>query len=172
MALLLQETPQPFTEREERPIFQPLPVNRGKFFMKLGLPIAVLGIALGALRQTSVQTILPAATGTEQALAVLAACGALVLVLVTLLALQSASGWNRLFRPLVPFVAVVVFLFPVGGVRRLGHLEPGAARRVHELRGHAVDLLRRAFAAVPSLAPCSCSAPAAAFRPSPRSSDR
>lgn len=115
MALLLQETPQPFTEREERPIFQPLSVNRGKFFMKLGLPIAVLGIALGALRQTSVQTILPAATGTEQALAVLAACGALVLVLVTLLALQSASGWNRLFRPLVPFVAVVVFLFPVGG---------------------------------------------------------
>lgn len=115
MALLLQETPQPFTEREERPIFQPLPVNRGKFFMKLGLPIAVLGIALGALRQTSVQTILPAATGTEQALAVLAACGALVLVLVTLLALQSASGWNRLFRPLVPFVAVVVFFFPVGG---------------------------------------------------------
>lgn len=115
MALLLQETPQPFTEREERPIFQPLPVNRGKFFMKLGLPIAVLGIALGALRQASVQTILPAATGTEQALAVLAACGALVLVLVTLLALQSASGWNRLFRPLVPFVAVVVFLFPVGG---------------------------------------------------------
>lgn len=115
MALLLQETPQPFTEREERPVFQPLPVNRGKFFMKLGLPIAVLGIALGALRQTSVQTILPAATGTEQALAVLAACGALVLVLVTLLALQSASGWNRLFRPLVPFVAVVVFLFPVGG---------------------------------------------------------
>lgn len=115
MALLLQETPQPFTEREERPVFQPLPVNRGKFFMKLGLPIAVLGIALGALRQTSVQTILPAATGTKQALAVLAACGALVLVLVTLLALQSASGWNRLFRPLVPFVAVVVFLFPVGG---------------------------------------------------------
>lgn len=115
MALLLQETPQPFTEREERPVFQPLPVNRGKFFMKLGLPIAVLGIALGALRQTSVQTILPAATGTEQALAVLAACGALVLVLVTLLALQSASGWNCLFRPLVPFVAVVVFLFPVGG---------------------------------------------------------
>lgn len=115
MALLLQETPQPFTEREERPVFQPLPVNRGRFFMKLGLPIAVLGIALGALRQTSVQTILPAATGTEQALAVLAACGALVLVLVTLLALQSASGWNRLFRPLVPFVAVVVFLFPVGG---------------------------------------------------------
>lgn len=115
MALLLQETPRPFTEREERPIFQPLPVNRGKFFAKLGLPIAVLGIALGALRQTSVQTILPAATGTEQALAILAACGALVLVLVTLLALQSASGWNRLFRPLVPFVAVVVFLFPVGG---------------------------------------------------------
>ena len=115
MALLLQETPRPFTEREERPVFQPLPVNRGKFFAKLGLPIAVLGIALGALRQTSVQTILPAATGTEQALAVLAACGALVLVLVTLLALQSASGWNRLFRPLVPFVAVVVFLFPVGG---------------------------------------------------------
>ncbi len=115
MALLLQETPRPFTEREERPIFQPLPVNRGKFFAKLGLPIAVLGIALGALRQTSVQTILPAATGTEQALAVLAACGALVLVLVTLLALQSASGWNRLFRPLVPFVAVVVFLFPIGG---------------------------------------------------------
>lgn len=115
MALLLQETPQPFTEREERPVFQPLPVNRGRFFMKLGLPIAVLGIALGALRQTSVQTILPAATGTEQALAVLAACGALVLVLATLLALQSASGWNRLFRPLVPFVAVVVFLFPVGG---------------------------------------------------------
>ena len=116
LPFLLKETPRPFTERDDRPIFQPLPINRGKFLAKFGIPVAVFGIALGALRQTSIQTILPAATGPEQILAVLASCCALVLVLVTLLALKSANGWNRLFRPLVPFVAVVAFFFPVAGM--------------------------------------------------------
>jgi DNA-binding CsgD family transcriptional regulator len=116
MFFLLKETPRSYLEREDRPIFQPLPINRGMFFLKFGVPIALFGIAIGALRQTSVQTILPAATGSEQALAVLASCCALVLVLITLLALNSADGWNRLFRPLVPFVAVVVFFFPVSGM--------------------------------------------------------
>lgn len=116
MFFLLKETPRSYLEREDQPIFQPLPINRGMFFLKFGLPIALFGIAIGALRQTSVQTILPAATGSEQALAVLASCCALVLVLITLLALNSADGWNRLFRPLVPFVAVVVFFFPVSGM--------------------------------------------------------
>lgn len=112
MVFLLMETPKPYTERNDYPIFQPLPIRRGAFFLKFGAPVAVFGIALGTLRQTSIQTILPAASVSDQLIAVLASCCALVLVLVTLLALKSASGWNRLFRPLIPFVAVVVFFFP------------------------------------------------------------
>lgn len=112
MAFLLMETPKPYTERNDYPIFQPLPIRRGAFLLKFGVPVAVFGIALGMLRQTSIQTILPAASVADQLIAVLASCCALVLVLVTLLALKSASGWNRLFRPLIPFVAVVAFFFP------------------------------------------------------------
>lgn len=113
LPFLLAKTPQPYTERDELPVFNPLPIKRGQFILRFGIPTAIFGVALGALRQSSIQTIVPAANASDQMLVLLAACVATVLILITLLALNTADKWNKLFRPLVPFVAVAVFLLPM-----------------------------------------------------------
>lgn len=110
--ILLKKTPAPFSERNELPIFNPLPVKRGRFFFKFGLPVFIFGIALGILRHTSIQTIAPAATAGDQVLMLLAAGCATILILITLLALGGSGRWSRLFRPLIPFIAVAVFFLP------------------------------------------------------------
>lgn len=73
LAILLKKTPQPFHERDEVPIFKPLPINRGRFVVRFGAP---------------------------------------VLVLVTIMALGGGDRWGRFFQPLVPFIAVTVFIMP------------------------------------------------------------
>lgn len=113
LPFLLAKTPKPYTERDELPVFNPLPVKRGHFVLRFGIPTAVFGVALGALRQSSIQMIVPAANASDQMLVLLAACAATVLMLITLLALNAADKWNKLFRPLIPFVAVAVFFLPM-----------------------------------------------------------
>lgn len=112
LAILRKKTPISYTERSEVPIFKPLPINHTRFVIRFGVPVFVLGVALGMLRQTSIQSVLPAATALDQIIMLLAAGCATVLILITILALGGAGRWNRFFRPLVPFIAVAVFLLP------------------------------------------------------------
>lgn len=74
LAILLKKTPKPFHERNEVPVFKPLPINRGRFVVRFG---------------------------------------ATVLVLVTIMALGGGDRWSRFFQPLVPFIAVTVFIMPL-----------------------------------------------------------
>ena len=67
------------------------------------------------LRQTSIQSILPAATAIAQIIMLLAAGTATVLILITILAIGDTNRWNRFFRPLVPFIAVALFFLPFSG---------------------------------------------------------
>lgn len=113
LIILLKKTPEPFNKRKEIPIFNPLPVHHGQFFIKFGIPVFIFGIALGILRHTSIQAIAPAVTAGEQMLMLLASGCATILMLVTILALGGAGQWNRLFRPLIPFIAVAVFFLPL-----------------------------------------------------------
>lgn len=114
--ILWHKTPESFLKRSEVPIFQPLPLNRGKFLVRFGLPVLIFGIALGELRQTSIQTIVPAANLEQQALMLLAAGISTVLILITVVALGSSEKWSRFFRPLVPFIIVVAFFVPLSGM--------------------------------------------------------
>lgn len=113
LGILMIKTPLPFTKRSEIPIFKPLPLNRGKFALRLGLPVFAFGLALGALRRTSVQEIVPAATPQEQAFMLLAACCATIVVMITIMATGNSERWQRFFRPLVPFIAVTLILLPL-----------------------------------------------------------
>lgn len=113
LAILWVKTPLPFTKRSEIPIFKPLPLNRGKFALRLGLPVFAFGLALGALRRTSIQEIVPAATPREQAFMLLAACCATIVVMITIMATGNSERWQRFFRPLVPFIAVTLILLPL-----------------------------------------------------------
>ncbi len=117
--ILRKKTPQPYFERGEVPLFKPLPVRKSGFVARFGIPVFVFGLALGTLRQTSIQSILPASSLTDQALLLLAAGCATVLILITILALSGAGRWNRFFRPLVPFVAVTAFFLPMAAADNL-----------------------------------------------------
>ena len=113
LAILWNKTPQPYSERNEVPIFKPLPVNHTKFFLRFALPVFVFGVALGTLRQTSIQYIVPASNVADQILMLLAAGCATVLILVTIVALGGGDKWSRYFRPLIPFIAVTLFFLPL-----------------------------------------------------------
>lgn len=113
LAILLKKTPKPYHERDEVPIFKPLPINRGKFVLRFGAPVLVLGIALGMLRSNSLQNLVTKTSFGAQPMLLLAAGCATVLVLVTIMALGAGDRWSRFFQPLVPFIAVTVFLMPL-----------------------------------------------------------
>lgn len=113
LAILLKKTPKPYHERDEAPIFKPLPINRGKFVMRFGAPVLVLGIALGMLRSNSLQNLVTKTSVGAQPMLLLAAGCATVLVLLTITALGAGDRWSRFFQPLVPFIAVTVFLMPL-----------------------------------------------------------
>lgn len=113
LAILWVKTPLPFTKRSEIPIFKPLPLNRGKLALRLGLPVFAFGLALGALRRTSVQEIVPAATPQEQVFMLLAACCATMVIMVSIMATGNSDRWQRFFRPLVPFITVTFILLPL-----------------------------------------------------------
>ncbi len=109
LAILWFYTPKPYTQRNDIPIFKPLPVNHGSFVLRFGAPVFVLGLALGVLRQTSIQAVLPTISSIN---AVLVALCATALILITVIALGGANRWNRLFRPLIPLIAVSSFFIP------------------------------------------------------------
>lgn len=92
--------------------FQPLPINHARFVLRFGLPVFFLGVALGILRQTSIETILPGAGFENQAILFLTACCAMVLIMVTFLALGGDERWHTFFRPLIPFIAVTAVFIP------------------------------------------------------------
>ena len=77
-----------------------------------------LGVALGIMRQTSIETILPGSAFEDQALLFVTACVATVLIMVTFLALGGDERWHTFFRPLIPFIAVTAVFIPSPPVAR------------------------------------------------------
>ena len=96
-----------------RLVFSPLPINQARFVFRFGLPVFFLGVALGVLRQTSIETVLPGAGFEDQAILFVTACCAMVLIMVTFLALGGNERWHTFFRPLIPFIAVTAVFIPV-----------------------------------------------------------
>lgn len=92
--------------------FQPLPINHARFVMRFGLPVFFLGVALGIMRQTSIETILPGSAFEDQALLFVTACVATVLIMATFLALGGDERWHIFFRPLIPFISVTAIFIP------------------------------------------------------------
>lgn len=113
-AILWSKIPLHYSKRKEVPIFKPLPINRVKFLVRFGVPTAIMGLVLGALRQTTLQSVLAAATIGDQLVLLLASSCAAVTVLVSILARGRNDQWNRYFRPLVPLVVVALLFLPFG----------------------------------------------------------
>lgn len=112
LPLLWRLTPVSYAVRHAIPIFNPLPVRKPPFSIRLALPTLLFGFALGALRSISTQVILPSSDLTTQLLALIAGGAATVLLLVTSFCLDKRGHWDFLFRPLIPFIAVTLFFLP------------------------------------------------------------
>lgn len=112
LPLLWHLTPVSYAVRHAVPIFNPLPVRKLPFSIRLAIPTLLFGFALGALRSISTQVILPSSDLTTQLLALFAGGAATVLLLVTAFCIDKRSHWDFLFRPLIPFIAVTLFFLP------------------------------------------------------------
>lgn len=112
LPLLWQLTPESYAIRHAVPIFNPLPVKKVPFSLRLSFPVLLFGFALGALRSVSTQIILPSSDLTTQLLALFAGGAATILLLITVLSIDKRSHWDFLFRPIVPFIAVTLFFLP------------------------------------------------------------
>ena len=112
LAILWKKTPEAFFKRNDVPIFKPLPINQGKFLVRFGVPVLVLGLALGMLRSNSLQNLVTKSDVGAQPILMLAAGCATVIILITIVALGNEDSWSRFFQPLVPFIAVTIFFIP------------------------------------------------------------
>lgn len=112
LPLLWQLTPESYAIRHAVPIFNPLPVKKVPFSLRLSFPVLLFGFALGALRSVSTQIILPSSDLTTQLLALFAGGAATILLLITVFSIDKRSHWDFLFRPIVPFIAVTLFFLP------------------------------------------------------------
>lgn len=143
-------------------IFQPLPINHARFVLRFGLPVFFLGVALGIMRQTSIETILPGSAFEDQALLFVTACAATVLIMVTFLALGDDERWHTFFRPLIPFIAVTAVSSPSPPVaRRSG--EPRWCSSATCPSRRSCGSSSRSFPSASASPPSSCSASAAAL---------
>ncbi len=115
VAILWNKTPKSFYHRSEIPIFKPLPINRGKFLLRFTAPVFVLGLPLGMLRSYSLQNVMMNPSVNSQIVLALAGGIAMVLILITIMAIGGGDKWSRFFQPLVPLIAVTVFFIPLSG---------------------------------------------------------
>ncbi len=91
------------------PRFRHLPLNRGRFALRFITPVLVFGLALGFIRQTSLQSVLTTSSGLAQFLIIAAACVAAAVLLIIGTLLGGRNRTSRFFQLLVPILAVAVF---------------------------------------------------------------
>lgn len=112
-------TPLPYKKRHEVPVFNPLQVKKGWFAFRLMVPVFIFGFAIGSLRETSIQSVLPATQTTDQLLMLIASGIATVFILITVFAIGKTERWSLLFRALIPFIAIAVLFLPLSGTGNL-----------------------------------------------------
>lgn len=112
LPLLWKLTPVSYAIRHVIPIFNPLPVKKGPFIVRFGLPALIFGFALGAMRSVSVQVILPLSDLATMLLILFVGGAITILLLITAFSANKRSHWDSLFRPIVPIIAVTLFFLP------------------------------------------------------------
>lgn len=113
LPVLWKKTPESYILRHEVPIFQPLPVRKGRFSVRFGVPVLLAGFALGSLRSISTQIILPSPDLSVNALVMVAASIVVVVILTLTLFAGMHRYWDSLFRLLLPVVMLTLCFLPL-----------------------------------------------------------
>lgn len=110
--ILWRLTPIPYYRRREIPIFHPLSVKPAQFLVRLIVPVVIFGFALGALRTTANQIVLPAADFTTLLIIGAATCLGMLIIFATIFVAKNEGHWDLIFRTLMPFIALSAFSLP------------------------------------------------------------
>ena len=103
--ILWRLTPIPYYRRREIPIFHPLTVKPAQFLVRMLIPTAIFGFALGVLRTVASNIVLPAADLTMLLVMGAAACLGMFITIATCVLKRSCGYsspiWRRssAFRP-------------------------------------------------------------------------
>jgi DNA-binding CsgD family transcriptional regulator len=90
-----------------------LPVQLGPFFVRFGVPVFLLGVVLGILRETSIEYVQPMSNFNLLTIVFLTACIATAFIVIMYITFGNNGKWNSLFKLLLPFVAIAVFCIPL-----------------------------------------------------------
>ena len=113
--ILWRLTPIPYYRRREIPIFHPLTVKPTQFLVRLLIPTAIFGFALGVLRTVASNIVLPAADLTMLLVMGAAACLGMFIIIATIFISKNEGHWDLLFRALLPFIALGAIALPFLG---------------------------------------------------------
>ena len=103
----------PRTMADERRPFNSLPTSKGRLALKLFVPMAFVGFALGIHKHISVQTTLGGGLTPESCIILLLAASLTVSVFVLFARLYPEGNWDTLFRVIVPTISCISLLFAV-----------------------------------------------------------
>ena len=110
--ILWRLTPIPYYRRREIPIFHPLSVKPAQFLVRLVVPVALFGFALGVLRTVANQIVLPAADFTTLLVIGAGTCLGMLIIFATIFVAKNEGHWDLIFRTLMPFIALSAFALP------------------------------------------------------------
>lgn len=113
LPLLRSKAPESYIKSSSVPLFNPLPVRRRAFALRFGVPVLVAGFSLGSLSTLSNEVIIPTPELSLNALAVIGACGVLILIVGVLLIAGLHRYWDSLFRVVLPLIMVTVCFIPL-----------------------------------------------------------
>ncbi len=110
--ILWRLTPIPYYRRREIPIFHPLTVKPAQFLVRMLIPTAIFGFALGVLRTVASNIVLPAADLTMLLVMGAAACLGMFIPIATIFISKNEGHWDLIFRTLLPFIALAAISLP------------------------------------------------------------
>ena len=110
--ILWRLTPIPYYRRREIPIFHPLTVKPAQFLVRMLIPTAIFGFALGVLRTVASNIVLPAADLTMLLVMGAAACLGMFITIATIFISKNEGHWDLIFRTLLPFIALAAISLP------------------------------------------------------------
>ena len=111
--VLAKRTPNRIARTTNVPYFRSLPIHRNAFAASFLPSVILFGLALGVLRQISVQNVVTLATMQDSSMPFLLACIAAILVMLLILSTaRSNANWKEFFRPLLPVLIIAAICLP------------------------------------------------------------
>ena len=111
--LVWQHAAKPYHTRRKLPFFNPLPVNRGRFYLAFGLPMLFFGVALGFIRETSMTDVVSVLAPNAHIAPLIISELIAAVVLAGGLAFMRSDRIEDYLRPTIPLISLAMVFIPL-----------------------------------------------------------